>query len=162
MGTLAPPSAYANIGVPYYTGVYSNVAGRAFVGFRTTHVLVCGFDRRGSLLWDNTYVVENELLHDQLEEAVRTLTLPDGRLVLAYLTDEGLHYKLVNQDEASPNDLKVELFTAGPGVKEKVLDTYQPDIQPWTGQQYIASGFQNIKSPNGAVRNVFFLQTLEF
>ena len=155
-------SSYANLPVPYYTGAYSNAAGRALVGFRTTHVLVCGFDRRGSLLWDNTYVVENELLHDQLEEAVRTITLPDGRVVLAYLTEEGLHYKLVNQDEASPNDLKVELFTAGPSVKEKVLDTYQPDIQPWAGRQYVASGFQNIKGENGAVRNVFFLQTLEF
>jgi len=155
-------SNYSNLPVPYYTGSYSNVAGRAFIGFRTTHVLVCGFDRRGSLLWDNTYVVENELLHDQLEEAVRTLTLPDGRMVLAYLTEEGLHYKLVNQDEASPNDLKVELFTAGPGVKEKVLNTYQPDIQPWDDHHYIASGFQSIKPENGAVRDVFFLQLLEF
>ncbi|HET9501938.1 MAG TPA: hypothetical protein VFO93_00250 [Hymenobacter sp.] len=162
MGTAPALSNYSNLPLPYYTGAYSNAAGRALVGFRTTHVLVCGFDRRGSLLWDNTYVVENELLHDQLEEAVRTITLPDGRLVLAYLTDEGLHYKLVNQDEASPNNLKVELFTAGPGVKEKVLDTYQPDIQPWTGSQYVASGFQNIRSQNGAVRHVFFLQTLEF
>nr|GFC77119.1 hypothetical protein [Tanacetum cinerariifolium] len=75
-------SNYSNLSVPYYTGAYSNVAGRAFVGIRTTHVLVCGFDRRGSLLWDNTYVVEHELLHDQLEEAIRTITLPDGRMVL--------------------------------------------------------------------------------
>ena len=137
-------------------------AGRTLTDFRTTHVLVCGFDRRGSLLWDNTYVVENELLHDQLEEAVRTLTLPDGRMVLAYLTEEGLHYKLINQDEAAPNDLKVELFTAGPDIKEKVLDTYQPDIQPWTEQQYVASGFQTIKTDNGAMRHVFFLQVLKF
>jgi hypothetical protein len=155
-------NTYNNLPVPYYTGPYSNAAGRAFIGFRTTHVLVCGFDRRGSLLWDNTYVVENELLHDQLEEAVRTITLPDGRVVLAYLTEEGLHYKLVNQDEASPNDLKVDLFTAGPGVKEKVLNTYQPDIQPWAGRQYVASGFQSIKGANGAMRDVFFLQTVEF
>jgi len=147
--------------MPRSLGPYGGV-NHTFIGFRTTHVLVCGFDRRGSLLWDNTYVVENELLHDQLEEAVRTLTLPDGRMVLAYLTEEGLHYKLVNQDEASPNDLKVELFTAGPGVKEKVVDTYQPEIQPWVGQQYIASGFQSIKPASGPVRNVFFLQVLAF
>ena len=155
-------NSYSNMGMPYYNTPYSGAAGRMFTGFRTTHVLVCGFDRRGGLLWDNTYVVENELLHDQLEEAIRTIVLPDGRMVLAYLTEEGLHYKLVNQDEASPNDLKVELFTAGPGVKEKVVDTYQPDIQPWTGQQYVASGFQTIKTENGPMRHIFFLQVLGF
>ena len=146
---------------PYYLP-YSGVAGRTFTGFRTTHVLVCGFDRRGSLLWDNTYVVENTLLHDQLEEAVRTLTLPDGRLVLTYLTEDGLHYKLISQDEASPNDLKIDLFTAGPNVKEKVLETHQPDVQPWTGRQYVASGFQSIRGATGPSRQVFFLQVLEF
>ena len=162
--TSMSPSAlagYSNLSGSYYNS-YASGAGRTFNGFSTTHVLVCGFDRRGNLLWDNTYVVGGSLLHDQLEEAVRTLTLPDGRMVLAYLTEEGLHYKLVNKDEASPNDLKVELFTAGPGVKEKVVNTYQPDIQPWVGQQYVASGFQSIKSERGPTRDVFFLQVLAF
>jgi hypothetical protein len=158
----AAMSGFGAPGMPYYSGLYRGVGGQPFMGFSTTHVLVCGFDRRGNLLWDNTYVVGGSLLHDQLEEAVRTLTLPDGRMVLAYLTEEGLHYKLVNKDEASPNDLKVELFTAGPGVKEKVVNTYQPDIQPWVGQQYVASGFQSIKSEHGPTRDVFFLQVLAF
>jgi len=138
------------------------VAGRTLIGIRTTHVLVCGFDRRGSLLWDNSYVVSSDLMHSELEEAVRTLTLPDGRLVLAYLLDNELHYKLINQGEAGPNDLKVPIFTAGPGIKEKVLDTLQPDVQPLGGRRYVASGFQRIQSERMPERQVFFLQTLEF
>ena len=160
-GYTPPIGSFNSFNNPYYMP-YGGVAGRTFTGFRTTHVLVCGFDRRGSLLWDNTYVIDNNLLHDQLEEAVRTITLPDGRMVMAYLTEDGLHYKLINQDEASPNDLKVDLFTAGPSVKEKVLETHQPEIQPWTGQQYVASGFQLIKGETGISRQVFFLQVVEF
>ncbi|MFD1873378.1 hypothetical protein [Hymenobacter bucti] len=136
--------------------------GRTLLGIRTTHVLVCGFDRRGNLLWDNAYVVDSDLLHSELEEAVRTLTLPDGRLVLAYLLDNELHYKLINQGETGPNDLKVPIFTAGPGIKEKVLDTRQPDVQPLVGRQYVASGFQRIQGERMPERQVFFLQTLEF
>jgi hypothetical protein len=139
-----------------------NAAGRTFLGLRTTHVLVCGFDRRGNLEWDNTYVVGDDLLHDELEEAVRTISLPDGRVVLAYLIENELHYKLISQGEAAPNDLKVNLFTAGPGIKEKVLDTHQPDVQPLVGRQYVASGFQRIQSEHKPERQVFFLQILEF
>jgi hypothetical protein len=153
LGYLNNPGGF---GQPY------SVPGRTLLGIRTTHVLVCGFDRRGSLLWDNSYVVDSDLLHSELEEAVRTLTLPDGRLVLAYLLDNELHYKLINQGEAGPNDLKVPIFTAGPGIKEKVLDTRQPDVQPLGGRQYVASGFQRIQGERMPERQVFFLQMLEF
>lgn len=139
-----------------------NTAGRMLVGLRTTHVLVCGFDRRGNLQWDNTYVVGDDLVHDELEEAVRTISLPDGRVVLAYLIENELHYKLISQGDSSANDLKVNLFTAGPGIKERVLDTRQPDVQPLVGRQYVASGFQRIQSEHKPERQVFFLQILEF
>ena len=145
-----------------FTGPSYSTGGRTLLGLRTTHVLVCGFDRRGNLLWDNSYVIDSDLLHSELEEAVRTLTLPDGRLVLAYLLENELHYKLINQGEDGPNDLKVPIYTAGPGIKEKVLDTHQPDVQPLVGRQYVASGFQRIQGERMPERQVFFLQTLEF
>jgi len=160
--SYGPASSLNGLGNFNNLGTYGQVPGRTLLGIRTTHVLVCGFDRRGSLLWDNSYVVDSDLLHSELEEAVRTLTLPDGRLVLAYLLDNELHYKLINQGEDGPNDLKVPIFTAGPGVKEKVLDTRQPDVQPLAGRQYVASGFQRIQSERMPERQVFFLQTLEF
>lgn len=135
---------------------------RAFVGFRTTHVLVCGFDKRGNLLWDNNFVVGPGLVRSELEEAVQPLALADGHLVLAYLLDNELHYKRVNQSEASPNDTKVDLLTSGPSQSEKVLDVTQPDLLPWGPNTFIASGFQRIKVERGAERQVFFLQALHF
>ncbi|RZK22531.1 MAG: hypothetical protein EOO56_08225 [Hymenobacter sp.] len=155
LGTLNTPGSFAQ-------APYNATPGRTFLGLRTTHVIVCGFDRRGSLLWDNTYVVEADLVHDELEEAVRTISLPDGRLVMAYLLDNELHYKLISQGEEAPNDLKVNLVTAGSGIKEKVLDTRQPDVQPLVGRQYVASGFQRIQSEHKPERQVFFLQMLKF
>jgi hypothetical protein len=163
--SYGPTSSLNGLGGFNNPGTYGqayNVPGRTLLGIRTTHVLVCGFDRKGSLLWDNSYVVDSDLLHSELEEAVRTLTLPDGRLVLAYLLENELHYKLINQGQDGPNDLKVPIFTAGPSIKEKVLDTSQPDVQPLSGRQYVASGFQRIQSERMPERQVFFLQTLNF
>ncbi len=135
---------------------------RSFVGFRTTHVLVCGFDKKGNLLWDNNFVVGPGLVRSSLEQAVQPLTLANGHLVLAYLLDNELHYKRINQSEASPNDTKVDLLTSPASQAEKVLDVVQPDLLPWGDNTFIASGFQRIKVDRGAERQVFFLQKLHF
>ena len=151
-------------GRPY--GPYSNyTSGRALLGFRTSHVLVCGFDKRGGLLWDNTYVVPADVVRSELEEAVQPLTLADGRVVLAYLNgDNELHYKCINQDVAGDNDRQVQLLTFSSDGKEpdKVLDTRQPDLLPWANNQFVASGFQRVRGGKGPERQVFFLQALGF
>jgi hypothetical protein len=154
-------SASRNFGMP--GGYYG---GRVLLGFRTSHVLVCGFDKRGNLLWDNTYVVTPDVMRSELEEAVQPLTLADGRVVLAYLNGENeLHYKCINHDEAGANDRQVQLltFSSDGHNPDKVLDTVQPDVLPWTGNQFIASGFQRVRQgTRGAERQVFFLQALQF
>lgn len=148
---MRPYQAYNNYG-----------ASRSLSGFRTSHVLVCGFDKRGNLLWDNTFVVGPGLVRSGLEEAVQPLVLADGNMVLAYLLDNELHYKRIRQGEPSPNDTKVELLTSANSQVEKVLEVEQPDLLPWGDNKFIASGFQRIKVDRGAERQVFFLQALHF
>jgi hypothetical protein len=158
---LTGRNAYNAIGgnyLPYST--YAN--NRAFTGFRTSHVLVCGFDKRGNLLWDNTFVVGSGLVRSGLEEAVQPLVLADGHMVLAYLLDNEVHYKRIRQGEPSPNDTKVELLTSASSQSEKVLDVQQPELLPWGDNKFIASGFQRIKADRGPERQVFFLQALHF
>lgn len=150
--------AYGN-GYNPYTNYGSS---RNFTGFRTTQAVVCGFDKRGNLLWDNTFVVGPGLVRTALEEAVQPLALADGGLVLAYLLDNELHYKRINQSEPAPNDAKVELLTSATNQPEKVLEVRQPELLPWGANKFVASGFQRIKVERGAERQVFFLQVLHF
>ena len=153
---------YVGSGGYPYGGGYGG-SNRTFIGFRTTHVLVCGFDKRGNLQWDNNFVVGPGIVRTELEEAVQPLPLADGGLVLAYLQDNELHYKRISQSEASPNDTKVDLVTSAAPEPEKVLDVYQPDLLPWANGQYVASGFQHLRTGrNGPERQVFFLQALKF
>jgi hypothetical protein len=144
-----------------YTSPYNYPNSRVFDGFQTTHVLVCGFDRQGTLQWDNTFVVENVRRYE-LEESIRVQPLSDGRLVLAYLDEEKLRYKVVNRAEHSPNDQQVPIQTAPLGVTEKVTNTEKTDLQPWFGSRFIASGYQKVRLEHGAAREVFFLNAVVF
>ena len=151
----------------YVPGGYAPYgSARAFDGYQTTHALVCGFDRKGNLIWDNVFVVEN-LRRTDLEEAVRLRPLPDGRLVLAYLDEEKLRYKVVSRGETAPNDLHVPISTgvgtgpAGPG-QERPTDTDQYDLLPWYGGRFVALGYQHVRVSHGLDREVFFMNTVEF
>ena len=162
-------SSYGSYTGPLNSGIgnqYGSPYGssRIFDGYETTHALVCGFDRSGNLLWDNTFVVEN-LRRSELEEAVRLQALPDGRLVLAYLDEEKLRYKLVNRAESSPNDQQVPI-QIGTGSNnngvEYATDTYQADLLPWFGSRFVATGYQHVRMEHGKDRDVFFLNSVVF
>ena len=151
-----------SIGNQYGTSPYAS--SRIFDGYQTTHALVCGFDRAGTLLWDNTFVVEN-VRRSELEEAIRIQTLPDGRLVLAYLDEEKLRYKLVRGTESSPNDQLVLIQTGSDNANrggEHASNTSQADLLPWFGSRFVATGYQRVRAERGKDREVFFLNAVVF
>ncbi|MFD1469238.1 hypothetical protein ACFQ48_13470 [Hymenobacter caeli] len=163
-------SRYYGRGLPGYAGApfdlptgmgsyYGNP--RTADGYQTSHVVVCGFDRAGNLLWDNTYVL-NDVHRRTLEETVRLLPLPDGRLALAYLYEDQLHYKLVDRAEPGPNDLAVPIFTPPADAPGKVLDSEPDELLPWYGTRLVASGFQRVRRPGSPDRDVFFLNAVAF
>lgn len=162
-GYGGPGAVYSPGG--YLPGGYSPYgSNRAFDGYQTTHALVCGFDHKGNLIWDNIFVVEN-LRRTDLEEAVRLQPLPDGRLVLAYLDENKLRYKVVNRGESAPNDLHVPISTGtGPAEQglERPTNTDQYDLLPWYGGRFVALGYQHVRVSHGPDREVFFMNTVVF
>lgn len=135
---------------------------RSFDGYRSTHAVVCGFDRYGTLLWDNTFVLKN-VDQNTLAETVRIRPLPDGqRLVLAYLDEEKFRYKIVDRTATSPNDLQVPIQTTAEGKREKTLDTEQQGVLPWYGSRFLTYGYQRIRPEHGSSRQVFFLNVVAF
>ena len=156
------PTPFSNLGNQYGGGYNGN--SRIFDGYQTTHALVCGFDRAGTLLWDNIFVVDN-LRRAELEEAVRLQPLPDGRLVLAYLDEAKLRYKLINRAESAPDDQQVLIQTgSGPSETspERAGETSQTDLLPWFGSRFVAAGYQRVRVEHGPDRQVFFLNSVVF
>lgn len=158
LGSLAN-YGYGGFGYPSrYNNFYNNR--RASEGFRTTHALICGFDRQGNLLWDNSFLLK-EIEHLQLQETVRMRPLSDGRrMAMAYLKDDEFHYKVVDQAASAPNDWQVTLRPADP--TEKTNDTSQEHLLTWYGGRFLACGYQHVRPEKGPGRDVFFLNVLEF
>ncbi|MDF7813374.1 hypothetical protein [Hymenobacter sp. YC55] len=152
---------------PYRYGGYntSNWYGgsRQAEGYRITHALVCGFDKRGNLLWDNTFVLK-DVYSNSLTETVRLRPLPDGqRVAIAYLDEDKFNYKVIDHTNPSPNDLHVELqTTALPTVKEKATSTSQEGLTAWYGSRFLAFGYQNIRTEKAPNREVFFVNVIGF
>jgi hypothetical protein len=150
----------------YRNDTYSFALGgsrfRQFEGYHTTHAIVCGFDRRGNLLWDNNFVLKDVETFD-LMETVRLRPLPDGqRLVMTYLNEEKIKYKIIDRAVASPNDLSVPLQVANSEAKEKLSSTRQGGILPWYGSRFLAFGYQHVRTPRGSDRDVFFINVVSF
>jgi hypothetical protein len=135
---------------------------RQFDGYHSTHAIVCGFDRRGNLLWDNTFVLKNVESYE-LAETVRLRPLPDGqRLVMTYLNEETIRYKIIDRALASPNDLEVPLQPARADAKEKLSSTDQSGLLAWYGSRFLAYGYQHVRSQHGPDRDVFFINVVSF
>ena len=152
---------------PYYYSGYGNSnwsrGSRGFDGYRITHALVCGFDKRGNLLWDNTFVLKDVVRYN-LSETVRLCVLPDGhRLAVAYLTDDKLNYKIIDRTAPSPNDLHVNLKTSSlPTAKEKATTTSNEGLVTWYGNRLLAYGYQHVRATHAPDREVFFLNAIGF
>ncbi|GAB3834655.1 hypothetical protein [Hymenobacter jeollabukensis] len=146
----------------YYDSYRSNLTQRNLDGYRSTHAVVCGFDRYGTLLWDNTFVLKN-VEQNTLTETVRLRPLADGqRLVLAYLDKDKLRYKIVDGTTTSPNDLEAPIQTNAEGKHEKTLDTEQQGVLPWYGSRFLTYGYQRVRPEHGSARQVFFLNVVAF
>jgi len=131
-------------------------------GYYTTHAIVCGFDRQGNLLWDNTFVLKDARSYD-LVEMVQLRPLPDGRrYVLAYLDEYRIRYKIIDGANASPNDLMVPVQTTRSDTKEKANNATQQGMLAWYGSRFLAYGYQRIRATNGTNRDVYFLNAVAF
>ncbi|GAA3954535.1 hypothetical protein [Hymenobacter algoricola] len=135
---------------------------RGFDGYTTTQAIVCGFDRHGALLWDNTFVLK-DMQQSELLPTVRLCPLPDGqRLALAYLDDDDIHYKVVDRTVTSPNDLSVPLKTSLTMPAERPTSTSNAGMVAWYGNRLLAYGYQHVRVEQGTDREVFFLNAIAF
>ncbi|TGD79049.1 hypothetical protein [Hymenobacter wooponensis] len=165
-GTYYNTAAY----MPMYNPLYgSNMYGRGYNrsnrnvdGYRFTHALVCAFDRYGNLLWDNSFLLK-DVETGELAETIQVRPMPDGkRLVLSYLYEDKLRYKVIDQATSSSNDLEVLLRTSEEDQHEKTLDTSHSELQAWYGSKFLAYGYQRVRTSGFNSRNVFFINSVAF
>ena len=155
----------AEVYYPQYRGstlVYGGYLRGAdrYEGYRYTHAFVCGFDRKGNLMWDNCLPIK-ELLSPDLTDMVQ-LSQQGNRIVLAYPNDGEINTEVIQGSKVLKETEKFKLRTGTDD--EKVTFSAQDNLMAWYDRHFLACGFQKIApSKNYAnQREVFYLNKLTY
>lgn len=162
-----PQYAYPK-GVAYGTYIpmmYSHSfsrGGYSLIGYHYTHAVVIGFNKKGGLLWDNSFEI-NDVMTPTLEQFVKIQAL-DEKVVLQYVFDDQIRTKIIKGSEMmegkSFDELRLK-FTDDV-VKDKALETSRLDY--WYEGHLFAYGVQKIKNLReikvNEERKVFFVNKI--
>ena len=121
--------------------------------FRFSHSFVLAFDKKGNLLWDNNYVLEDASTTTLAPVAQHAFA--GDKIVMAYAYEKDIRYKIINRDSTSDNEASVPLEALN--TNEKLSDPDEPDLKFWYGSNFITFGFQRVRSGNWQSREVFYL-----
>lgn len=137
---------------------------RVFDGWRYTHAIVCGFDKNGRMVWDNTFEIWN-ILTFNLKERVRVLP-QDKELVLAYAYGGAIHSKVISGSEVLDGKSSTPIETSKEG--DKVRSNYDSDMAFWYDNYFVTWGYQRIKNTEEKgkggkkKRTVFYFNKIQY
>ncbi len=133
---------------------------QVFDGWQYTHAVVAGFDKKGNLLWDNSFEIDN-VKTMKLKEKVRT-SLRDGQVTLFYSNNGAIRSKTIKDNLVMDNSPVQEtpIVTARDG--DKVRRNSNDDLEYWYDNYFLAWGYQRIQNEAEGRRNVFYLNKIPF
>lgn len=139
-----------------YTNSYS-----VFDGFRFQSAIVAGFDASGKLIWDNVLEIRNLLSFDT--EPKMVIYGEEGQLVLAYLSDGKIGFKIIEganvKEKLSYNSLDL-LYP-----EDKLLTESRSRMVAWYDNYFLCYGYQEIKNIALSTNNkrfIFFINKVRF
>ncbi len=148
------PYAYQRSFYPYQTNSATN--------YQYNYAIVCGFDKKGKLLWDNSISI-NKVERSQRDRVVHLGSLGDS-LVLSYLKDSEIHSKSFYRYRTLKEETKQELKSM---LSEyAVAETNWSEYIHWYDNHFLLFGEQRMKigqSAEGIIgRKVFHLTKLSY
>lgn len=127
--------------------------------FRYSHAIVCGFDKSGKLIWDNSVSLK-DIESSELNAKVQ-VTHHDNYHILAYPDEKLIRTAVVRGNEKVKNlenfDLKASSET------DRIVDTELTNLAAWYGQSFLAYGYQSVRRGNELLNsNVFYISKLTY
>ncbi|TAE00069.1 MAG: hypothetical protein EAZ97_07025 [Bacteroidetes bacterium] len=161
----AYPSSLANSNLIYrgmsglrsyqpYSSLFSTPSRRQNFVYRYKNSVVCGFDKTGKLLWDNSFEFEN-LNYPQLMPILQTGFQQDS-ITMLHLQDKKILFKQTKNSFAIDSLQKFEPKLIAEG--EDLKDSEDENIDFWYGNYFLMHGIQDIKDEEKQQRRkVFYL-----
>ncbi|GAB3906819.1 hypothetical protein GCM10028803_39800 [Larkinella knui] len=151
----------AEVYYPQYRGsAYPYMgSGRSFdryqEGYRYTHAFLCGFDKKGKLLWDNSLPIPDLSSYD-LHQMVQ-VSRHGNTTVLAYPHDGEINAEVIQGAKVVREQEKYSLKKLGDN--EKVVYSENDQLEAWYDGHFLACGFQKISTDRSLAppREVFYI-----
>jgi len=151
----------------HYGGYYTyggNNYNTLFEGYKYTHAVVFGFDRRGRLLWDNSFEI-NDIESYTLDQFVH-ISMSDKEMALLYMYENEIRTKIIEGNEVLEgrtfNELKLSF-------DDDIVSTSEDEyggLENWYGGNLFAYGIHKIKNlkDDGVKlnREVFFINKISY
>jgi len=153
----------------YYSGFYGGYPSRYdnmyFDGYRYTHAIAVCFDKKGNLLWDHAFKLDNAQSM-QLKQLVH-VNVQNDSVVLMYSYEKEIKTKIIKNngeyDETTTSPIK--LAYESDELKNK-NDSDIAGIRKWYGEYFYVHGTQDIKNKNTSSlyqkRKVFFINKVAY
>ncbi len=131
----------------------------SYESFRYTHALVCGLNRSGELLWDNSMELK-DLTSDLLTPQIQLSPLDSNKLCLAYTHESKVRVLHIQRDKTLGDIQEYDLLPEE--LKKSVDRDIYPSLVSWYGPYYLSWGFRNYPPvANQSSREAFFLYKME-
>ncbi|UXX78073.1 hypothetical protein N7E81_11965 [Reichenbachiella carrageenanivorans] len=145
-------------------GASNGFANPNFIGYKYTHAVVVGFSKKGELLWDNSFEI-NDLLSYSLKENVQ-ISVEDERIVLLYVYENVIRSKIIQNDEILEGKSfdPIELHFKSDEIREN--DKEMEGLEKWYEGNFYAYGIQHIKNLKDKDvklnRRVFYINKVQY
>lgn len=132
-----------------------------FDGYQYTHAIILGFDEKGTLLWDNSFEI-NDVRTFTLEQFVK-MDVQDDKIALLYLFDDQIRSKLIQDNDVVEGKVYNQL-------NMQFDESSQPDdvnfnkLEYWYDDRFLAYGTRQISTSRfgRSGRRVFFINKLRY
>ncbi len=132
--------------------------------YHYTHAVVFGFDKKGQLLWDNSFEI-NDVKTFYLKKYVHA-DVRDDKIVLLYMFENVIRSKFIKESEVlegkTLNEIKL-LFEDDVAKNNEYITN---DLNHWYGHFFYAYGIQRIKNlkESGVKlnRKIFYINKLSY
>jgi hypothetical protein len=163
-------NGYILVGESYYPlygsnqGLWNNTRSsgreRGYDGFRRTHAVALGFDKYGTLLWDNVFPLNN-LSTPELYHAIEIGYSPTtGKLIMLYPNKDEITYQVIHEHKVIEKEQEFKVRTQD--KLDKVQFNESLNVKRWYSANFVAFGFQRIKSVDNNYRNIFYINKISF
>lgn len=133
-----------------------------FDGYRYTHAVVASFNKKGNIVWDHSFKI-NDIKTMDLKEHVK-MYASNEELKLVYNLEGKMNAMTIVNGEITDEQQSLALQTKYENDKIKFSDLGQSEY--WYGNHFLAWGYQRIKNLTLEVdkkkRNVFYINKLTF